>query len=192
MALEAGLVDEARAARDRLIRLQHEAELAQVDYQHAIRRLHASGGSLRVIARELGISYQRVHQIVDLATGKGAVKASTVGAECSFCGARRERVRKLIAGPGVFICEACVDLAAEVVDERAERTSGGTRLRPVDRTNAKGRCSFCGKRRERVEGLAEAPDRPPAGKFGRRSGVVRICNDCLALCGEILSEESAV
>jgi DNA-binding Lrp family transcriptional regulator len=192
MALDPMLVDEARAARDRLIRLQHEAELAQVDCQHAIRRLHASGGSLRAIARELGISYQRVHQIVDLATGKGAIKSSTAGTECSFCGARREDVRKLIAGPGTFICEACVDLAAEVVDERAERTNERTRLMPVDATNVRARCSFCGKRRERVEGLAEAPDRPSAGKFGRRSGVVCICNDCLALCGEILSEQPAV
>jgi tetratricopeptide (TPR) repeat protein len=144
------------------------------------------------LAERLGSSYQRVHQIVDLATGKGAVKASTVGAKCSFCGAQREHVRKLIAGPGIFICEACVDLAAEVMDEHAERTNKRTRLIAVDATSAKARCSFCGQRRERVEALVEAPDRPPAGKFGRRSGAVRICDDCLALCGEILSEQSAV
>jgi ClpX C4-type zinc finger len=192
MALDPTSVALARSARDRLIRLQNEAELAQVEYQHAIRRLHASGGSLREIADELGLSYQRVHQIVDVGAGKGAVKASKAHAACSFCGAHGDQVLRLIAGPGVFICDVCVDLAAEVVDTCVDGTSERTRLIAVDRADAKARCSFCGKRRERLEGLAEAPDRPPAGKFGRQSGAVRICNDCLSLCREILAEQHAV
>ncbi|MGH3072312.1 MAG: Clp protease N-terminal domain-containing protein [Gaiellaceae bacterium] len=50
--------------RDRLLELAHEQERAQADLHHAIRRLHAAGGSLREIADELGLSHQRVHQIV--------------------------------------------------------------------------------------------------------------------------------
>ncbi len=36
---------------------------------------------------------------------------------CSFCGKSQEQVRKLIAGPGVYICDECVDLCNEILDE---------------------------------------------------------------------------
>jgi Clp amino terminal domain, pathogenicity island component len=56
---------EARESRDRMLEAQHTLERARADYGHAIRRLHAEGGSLREIAESLGISHQRVHQLVD-------------------------------------------------------------------------------------------------------------------------------
>lgn len=37
--------------------------------------------------------------------------------QCSFCGKTREEVKKLIAGPSVFICEECVDLCNEILHE---------------------------------------------------------------------------
>jgi hypothetical protein len=64
MTLDEKIVGEAKELRDKLLDLQHEEERARADYQHAIRRLHAKGGSLREIADELGLSHQRVHQIV--------------------------------------------------------------------------------------------------------------------------------
>ncbi len=36
---------------------------------------------------------------------------------CSFCGKSQEQVRKLIAGPGVYICDECVELCNEILDE---------------------------------------------------------------------------
>jgi hypothetical protein len=66
MTLDETLLDEARGLRDKLLDLQHEEERTRADYQHAIRRLHAKGGSLREIADELGLSHQRVHQIEEL------------------------------------------------------------------------------------------------------------------------------
>jgi ATP-dependent Clp protease ATP-binding subunit ClpX len=39
---------------------------------------------------------------------------------CSFCGKPQRQVRKLIAGPGVYICDECVELCNEIVDEEAE------------------------------------------------------------------------
>ncbi|MCB0882268.1 MAG: hypothetical protein KDC33_08655, partial [Thermoleophilia bacterium] len=65
MTLNKESLDAAVCARDALLEREHEAERARVDYQHSIRRLHADGGSLREIAEALGISHQRVHQIVD-------------------------------------------------------------------------------------------------------------------------------
>src|SRR3954469_8094425 len=65
MTLDDQLLSEAKTVRERLLDLQHEVDVARVDYQHVIRRLHAAGGSMREIAEELGLSHQRVHQIVD-------------------------------------------------------------------------------------------------------------------------------
>jgi len=37
--------------------------------------------------------------------------------KCSFCGKSQNQVRKLIAGPGVYICDECIDLCNEIIDE---------------------------------------------------------------------------
>jgi ATP-dependent Clp protease ATP-binding subunit ClpX len=37
--------------------------------------------------------------------------------KCSFCGKSQDQVRKLIAGPGVYICDECIDLCNEILDE---------------------------------------------------------------------------
>jgi hypothetical protein len=65
VSLDEQILREATEARDRLIALQHDVDQVRSDYHHAIRRLHASGASMREIAEALGISHQRVHQIVD-------------------------------------------------------------------------------------------------------------------------------
>ena len=44
--------------------------------------------------------------------------------KCSFCGKSQEQVRKLIAGPGVYICDECVDLCNEILDEELLDTNG--------------------------------------------------------------------
>jgi hypothetical protein len=191
MVLDRALLREARRARDRLIGLQHEAELAQVSYQHTIRRLHGAGGSLREIADALGLSYQRVHQIVDVAAGKGAVKECRTKAVCSFCRAGTGTARRLIAGPGVLVCEQCVILAQDLLGEGGERVSERTRLVDLDPADHKAQCSFCGKKRQRVADMIEAPDQPAVGKFARPSDAPRICSHCLTLCDEILSEALA-
>lgn len=38
-------------------------------------------------------------------------------ANCSFCGKSKGEVRKLVAGPGVYICDQCVDLCVEIIVE---------------------------------------------------------------------------
>jgi ATP-dependent Clp protease ATP-binding subunit ClpA len=64
VALDEQILQEAKAAREALLEVERQQEHAKVDYHHAIRRLHAAGGSLREIAEALGLSHQRVHQIV--------------------------------------------------------------------------------------------------------------------------------
>lgn len=43
--------------------------------------------------------------------------------QCSFCGKLEDRVKRLIAGPGVYICDECVDLCQEILEEE----SGGVK-----------------------------------------------------------------
>ena len=37
--------------------------------------------------------------------------------KCSFCGKTQDQVKKLIAGPDVYICDECVELCNEILDE---------------------------------------------------------------------------
>lgn len=41
--------------------------------------------------------------------------------KCSFCGKGQKEVKKLIAGPGVYICDECIDLCNDIIDEEKER-----------------------------------------------------------------------
>jgi hypothetical protein len=195
MSVDPDLLRDAEAARQRLIESQHAAEQARADYHHAIRRLHAAGGSLREIAEALRLSHQRVHQIIDEAAEptwrwwRRRVRGWRGPAgPCSYCGRSREECAKLIAGPGVFICERCVAHAGKLaagaaVEDRAEVPM------LLEPSGSEVRCSFCGKEARQVQrlvasGLAAAP----GGKYGQGT---RICDECLALCEEILAETAS-
>lgn len=45
---------------------------------------------------------------------------------CSFCGKSQHEVRKLIAGPSVFICDECVDLCNDIIREEVQESGGET------------------------------------------------------------------
>jgi ClpX C4-type zinc finger len=196
MGLDQELVREAEAARERLVETHHAAERARADYHHAIRRLHAAGGSLREIAEALGLSHQRVHQMIDQAAEptrprwrrRTQLLPGPPG-PCSFCGCSRQECEQLIAGPGLFICERCVAQATRlsagpVVDDR--RVEGSMRLEPW---GSEAQCSFCGKdARQGVLLVAGGLAGAPGGKFGQGA---RICDECLDLCLEILAETSS-
>jgi hypothetical protein len=198
MGLDPELVREAKAAREFLLASQHAAERAKVDYHHAIRRLHAAGGSLREIAEALGLSHQRVHQIIDGADEPrrprrprwrrpGQVMHGPPG-PCSFCGRSHPEGEQLIAGPGVFICERCVAEATRLsVEAPVEGWSEGPMR--LEAPESEARCSFCGKdARQGVFLVAGGLPRAPAGKFGEGA---RICDECLDLCLEILAESAS-
>jgi len=42
---------------------------------------------------------------------------------CSFCGKTQDQVKKIVAGPGVYICNECIDLCKEIIDEEVSRES---------------------------------------------------------------------
>ena len=43
--------------------------------------------------------------------------------KCSFCGKSQKQVKKLIAGPGVYICDECIDLCNEIIEEELSDTT---------------------------------------------------------------------
>jgi hypothetical protein len=176
VVLDETLLRRAKDAAARLTDAQHRAEVSRADYHHAIRRLHLAGGSLRAIADALGLSHQRVHQIVE-ASGGGPEwrprRKATADLACTFCGSSTEDVTKLIAGPGVSICDECVALASLVVtDNRSHHTARG-QIDPVPDGTALD-CTFCGKAGSEVGRLAAGPG-------------VRICRSCVEFCQEVLA-----
>lgn len=96
---------------------------------------------------------------------------------CSFCGNNQKQVKKLIAGPGVYICELCISGAHAVIAEPARTVSTPiATIQQVSDEAGSEQCSFCGKPRHQVAAMTSTAD-------------ARICNECLELCDEILDEE---
>lgn len=42
------------------------------------------------------------------------------GIRCSFCGKSQDQVKRIVAGPGVYICDECIDLCADIIEEEFE------------------------------------------------------------------------
>jgi endopeptidase Clp ATP-binding regulatory subunit ClpX len=54
--------------------------------------------------------------------------------KCSFCGKSQKAVKKLIAGPGVYICDECIELCNEIIDEEfAQAAEVGMEALPIPR-----------------------------------------------------------
>ncbi|KEI71923.1 ATP-dependent Clp protease ATP-binding subunit ClpX [Endozoicomonas elysicola] len=60
--------------------------------------------------------------MTDETSGKGEDSSKLL--YCSFCGKSQHEVRKLIAGPSVFICDECVDLCNDIIREEIQDSSG--------------------------------------------------------------------
>jgi len=43
--------------------------------------------------------------------------------KCSFCGKSQKQVKKLIAGPGVYVCDECIELCNEIIEEEVGERS---------------------------------------------------------------------
>ncbi len=48
--------------------------------------------------------------------------------KCSFCGKTQDQVKRLVAGPGVYICDECIELCSEIIEEEFEEISIDTSL----------------------------------------------------------------
>src|SRR5262245_50479338 len=168
MTADVNLLEKARAAGAALAEAERQVLMSRGEYHTAIRRLHQAGGSLREIADGLSLSHQRVQQIVSAAGGSWwqiwRGRRGTRDAICTWCDRPPSEVSKLIAGPKVFICDACI-VAAE------------RQLAAAARHRSSRRCGFCSRHANRTRSIVE--------------GTTSICSDCLRACREILDASSA-
>jgi ATP-dependent Clp protease ATP-binding subunit ClpX len=51
--------------------------------------------------------------------------------KCSFCGKTQEQVKRLVAGPGVYICDECIELCSEIIEEEFEETKADKELNEI-------------------------------------------------------------
>ena len=58
---------------------------------------------------------------------KGGASESKNGLDCSFCGKGQHEVRKLIAGPTVYICDECVELCVDIIGEENKSSVANSR-----------------------------------------------------------------
>jgi len=181
MGLDDQLLKKAQRQGAELAAAERQVQLARAEYHTAVRRLHLAGASLREVAQALGLSHQRVQQIVNGAGGSWwqhmwRSRGAGRDALCTFCGRPPSEVAKLIAGPDVFICDACVS-SAEAAS--GAPTGQGQDRGPLFPTKSLGaRCSFCRKRRNKDRALVGGP-------------AARVCTECLRLCRQILDDRAA-
>ncbi len=193
MPLDEDILSDVGTIRAVLEALEDQTYEARATFHQAIRRLHASGGSMREIASALGMSHQRVHQIIGtegivevepsavtdvshLPTPTLTSVAVTAGEDaCSFCGAPRRDLDKLLAAPGpVFICGRCVSRANLAVQRRS---AAGMRSVAVDEEAT---CSFCGSASAVGGVMAES-----------ETGSPRICSKCTETCRKLVTRDEA-
>ena len=180
----------ARQAQERLIDAEQHAEASRADFHRAVHRLVAGGSSPGDIAAALGLTDQQLDEVVRAIGGSGGGdrgQAPETTLACTFCGRSQREVRKLIAGPGVYICDGCVELAGRVVSSGSAAGTRLGRVHPVLERDGGTRCRFCDKRRDEVTGMAAMP----AESGGTSAGPAAICAECLSLCNEIIAEELA-
>src|SRR6476646_2731697 len=172
MTLDGPLLAKARDEAARLAEAERQVLLTRADYHTAVRRLHLAGASLREVAEALGLSPQRVQQMVGLAGGTWwqrawAARSRRRDAVCTFCERPPSEVDKLIAGPDVFICDACVALAEKALATKRQSGAFGPAKSPL------ARCSFCRKRHTATREVIAAAE-------------AMVCGDCLSVCQQIL------
>lgn len=51
--------------------------------------------------------------------------------KCSFCGKTQEQVKRLVAGPGVYICDECIELCSEIIEEEFEEAKADADLNDI-------------------------------------------------------------
>jgi ATP-dependent Clp protease ATP-binding subunit ClpA len=112
---------EAREALQRAAAIAQQAGRGDVGTEHLLAGLALDPGSrARRVLSHLGVSIAAIKKELDGYVGPGKQrrrKRGTADLACSFCGKSQKQVKKLIGGPGVHICDECIDLCNEILAE---------------------------------------------------------------------------
>jgi len=75
------------------------------------------------MAAHLSTARRRITRMQRRDSHMARIGESTDLLKCSFCGKSQKQVRKLIAGPGVYICDECIELCNEIIEEELAEVS---------------------------------------------------------------------
>lgn len=175
MTIDRHLLERTQEEGAKLAEAERHVLLARAEYHTAVRRLHLAGASLRELADALGLSHQRVQQIVQGAGGTWWRRAWRTrnhprDAVCTWCGRPPSEVSKLVAGPNVFICDRCLTACEQTLDARNATSGAHQRTRAV----ARGRCAFCSRRSSPSRTIVTGP-------------AANICDDCMRISREFMN-----
>jgi len=95
-----------------ILRLLEMGEFTEQE-EKVLRRMTRGHRYYEVVARELGIGRDVVRHA-----------ARRIFLECSFCEKNHTHVNRLIGGPGVYICNECIELCLEIIEEELSEPSG--------------------------------------------------------------------
>src|SRR5206468_4861598 len=75
---------------------------------------------------------------------------------CSFCGKSQDKVRKIIAGPTVYICDECIDLCNDIIEDEVDQQGTerhSSQPSPIESSDTSGEavCYGCGELRHPSE-----------------------------------------
>ncbi len=179
MTINQQLLKKARAAADRLADAERRVQAARADYHAIVRRMHLAGSPLREMAHALGLSHQRIQQMIGGAGGSWWQKVWRTrnlkgNLACTYCRRPQDKVARLIAGPKVFICDACITISEQILSGATGSAHG---FLVLAREDTKARCSFCGKRRTSERQLLTGPS-------------ANVCGECLGVCRQILIDSA--
>jgi hypothetical protein len=112
---------EAGEALQRAAAIAQQAGRGEVGTEHLLAALALDPGSrARRVLSHLGVSIAAVKKGLEGYVGPGKRRRRKRGKAdlaCSFCGKSQKQVKKLVAGPGVYICDECIDLCNEILAE---------------------------------------------------------------------------
>jgi hypothetical protein len=108
-----------------------------------------------------------------------ATHSGTSRLVCSFCDKSKDVVKKLIAGPGVYMCDQCLNLCNKLLDGIATAGLSNTLKLAAGQSANLIKCSFCGKKQNLVV-TGQIITGPPGNN---------ICAECVELCNTIVYEE---
>ena len=175
--LDPRLLKKCTASAERVIEMEQKAEQAKIEYHAAIRRLHLAGGTYREIAAALGLSHQRISQIV---TGGSSSwlsrwlgkRGESKRLKCSFCNQSSQQVEKLVAGPHVYICDGCINHGLALTGNKAVK--GARRFLSL-KSSDDVRCSFCARSQDGKRAIVG-------------SNTENMCTECLNVAKDIIAQ----